>query len=104
MRLPVVVFDLFIPPSLVSMCGLHTLTCSVWFSGLNVKVARFPQHFPDILLKEREQPADIFSTEAHQEGQIRTNNQRQQHFDASGCHTHVQVETLHTAGREESQL
>lgn len=56
-------------------------TCGVWFSALDVKVARFLQDLPDILLKEREQPANIFPTKAHEEGQISTNHEGQQHFE-----------------------
>lgn len=37
-------------------------TCSVRFSGLDVKVACLPQYLPDIFLKKGKQPTDIFST------------------------------------------
>lgn len=64
---------------LTKLCYGHT--CSIWFSGLNVKVARFSQHLKDVLLKEREQPANIFPTQTNQEGQIRANQQGQQDFE-----------------------
>lgn len=83
----------------IIICFLVVPTCSVWFSGLDVKVARFPQDVPDILLKEREQSANIFPTQAHQERQILTNHEGKHHFESPSCHTHVEVETFYTPGK-----
>lgn len=83
---------------------MHLPTCGVRFRALNVHVARFLQHVPDIFLHVREQPADIFPTEAHQEGQIRTNYEGQQQFEPSCYHTHVQVETFHTPTTETENI
>lgn len=64
-------------------------------------VARFLQDFPNVLLKEREQPSDVLPSEAHQEGQIGADHQRQHYLEAPRGHAHVEMETLHTPAEDQ---
>lgn len=87
-------------PADVSVSRVHSPTDSVGFRGLNVKVARFPQDVPHVLLKEGKQPSHILPAETHQEGQIPADEERQQRFEAPSGREHVQVETFDTPERD----